>query len=173
MRAIDRIVAGALAAAAAGVIVSLPVTPLWAQSAKSSLEDPVQAERFNQISDRLVCQCGCNMGLRVCNHFECPSAIPMRKEIEAKILAGATDEAIVAGFVEEYGQVVLASPPAEGFNLAAWVMPGFAILVGLLAILYVVSAWLSKKKKEPAAVPAALDPSRIARIEDELKGIDS
>ena len=163
----------------AAVAIAVATVPFWgppapvdAQSAKSSLEDPVQAVRFNSISDRLVCQCGCNMILRVCNHFECPSALPMRKLIEDKILAGTTDDTIVTGFVEEYGKVVLATPPPEGINLAAWVMPGFAVLIGLFLVFYFLSSWLAKKKVKPAVVAASLDPEVTSRIEKELKAME-
>lgn len=144
-----------------------------AQSAKSSLTDPVLAERFNTISDKLVCQCGCQMILRVCNHFECPSAIPMRAEIEKQLLAGTDDTTIIASFEAEYGKVVLSTPPPEGINLAAWVMPGFAILIGLFILTYFIADWMAKKKVRPAAVAAGVDPTMRARIEDELKGLDS
>lgn len=154
------------------LLVVLCAQSALAQSAQSTLPDPKQAERFNEISDGLVCQCGCNMILRVCNHFECPSALPMRAKIEEQITAGMTDEEIVAGFVEEYGKVVLATPPPEGLNLAAWVMPGFAVLIGLLLSLYFVSDWLAKKKVRPATETAPLDPTLKRRIEDELKGMD-
>lgn len=148
-------------------------TSVHAQSAKSKLTDPVLANRFNTVSDRLVCQCGCGMGLRVCNHFECPSATPMRAQIEADLLAGKSDDAIVAEFVGEYGSVVLATPPPEGFNLAAWVMPGFAILLGLFLISYFVADWLAKKKVKPGEDKGPPDPLLTARIEQELKGMDS
>jgi len=166
---------------AAGILVLLAVlwgapsafAPLaFAQSAKSTLSDPAHAARFNSISDALVCQCGCNMILRVCNHFECPSAIPMRAQIEEQITTGMTDDAIVAGFVEEYGKVVLATPPPEGIDLAAWVMPGFAVLIGLLLSLYFLSDWLSKKKIRPKATEDELDPVLTERIEDELSRMD-
>jgi cytochrome c-type biogenesis protein CcmH len=147
-------------------------TSVQAQSAKSKLTDPVLANRFNAVSERLVCQCGCGMGLRVCNHFECPSATPMRAKIEEDLLAGMSDDAIVATFVEEYGDVVLATPPAEGFNLAAWVMPGFAVLVGLFLVFYFVADWLAKKKVKPGKDRKPADPLLTARIEQELKGMD-
>ena len=120
------------AIAALLLLVALGAGAAFAQSAKTTLTDPVLADRFNEISDRLICQCGCNMILRVCNHVNCPSGIPMRQEIERKLLAGAPDDSIVAGFVSEHGLVVLSSPPVEGVNLAAWVMPGFALLLGAL-----------------------------------------
>ncbi len=142
----------------------------FAQSAKTTLRDPVQAKRFNQISDRLICQCGCNMVLRVCNHQNCPSAIPMRHQIEKQIGEGQDDDAIVAGFVEEHGVKVLSSPPAEGLNLAAWVMPGFALGLGLFAAWYFAARWATKRKLAVVgARAAALDPALRARIEEELR----
>jgi cytochrome c-type biogenesis protein CcmH/NrfF len=154
----------------ASIVVS-PASFALAQSAKTTLRDPVQAKRFNEISDRLVCQCGCNMVLRVCNHQNCPSAIPMRHSIEAQIGEGKDDDAIVAGFVAEHGTKVLSSPPAEGLNLAAWVMPGFALGVGLFAAWYFAVRWAAKRKLAVAgASVAAMDPALRARIEDELRG---
>ena len=143
----------------------------WAQSAKTTLRDPVQAKRFNEISDRLICQCGCNMVLRVCNHQNCPSAVPMRHEIEKQIGEGKDDDAIVAGFVAKDGTKVLSAPPAEGLNLAAWVMPGFALGVGLFAAWYFAVRW-AKKRQLASAGPkgAAIDAALRERIENELKG---
>ena len=161
---------GILAVAVYGILWGVP--GVVAQSAKTQIEDPVLAARFNTISDRLVCQCGCNMILRVCNHFECPSAVPMRASIDEQLLAGKDDDTIVQSFVEEYGMVVLSTPPPSGVNLAAWVMPGFAILVGLFLVFYFVSDWLAKRKAKPAARKQAVDPLAAARIEDELKSME-
>ena len=142
----------------------------FAQSAKTTLRDPVQAKRFNEISDRLICQCGCNMVLRVCNHQNCPSGIPMRHQIEKEIGEGKTDDAIVASFVEEHGIKVLSSPPTQGLNLAAWVMPGFALGLGLFSAWYFAVRWARKRKLVAAgAAVADMDPALRARIESELK----
>ena len=162
-----------LLAFAAVLVVGLTPPGAFAQSAKSTLEDPAQALRFNDISDRLVCQCGCKMILRTCNHFNCPSAVPMRKEIERQIRAGASDDEIVASFVTEYGLVVLSTPPPEGFNLAAWIMPGFAVLVGLFVIGYFIASWASKKTESVAvATPSSVDPEVASRIEAELERLE-
>jgi cytochrome c-type biogenesis protein CcmH len=140
-----------------------------AQSAKTQLKDPVLAKRFNQVSEGLVCQCGCNMGLRVCNHENCPSAIPMRHDIETQLTAGATDDSINAAFVKEYGDKVLAEPPATGFNLAAYVMPGFALLIGLFMVAVFATRWSSKRRLATTAPPSAVDPELRERIERELR----
>jgi cytochrome c-type biogenesis protein CcmH/NrfF len=156
---------------AAFIVGASVVTTAFAQSAKTTLRDPVQAQRFNDISDRLVCQCGCNMILRVCNHQNCPSAIPMRQSIEKQIVEGKDDDTIVAGFVEEHGMKVLSAPPAEGLNLAAWVMPGFALGVGLFAAWYFATRWATKRKMATAsAAVASVDAALRDRIESELKG---
>jgi cytochrome c-type biogenesis protein CcmH/NrfF len=108
------------------------------------------------------------MILRVCNHVNCPSAVPMRHEIEKQLLEGKGDEAIVASFVAEYGQIVLSSPPATGFNLAAWVMPGFGLLVGLFIVFMIASKWAAQRRT--ATAPAApVDVELKQRIEKELK----
>ena len=154
------------------LLVALLIAPAaFAQSAKTTLRDPVQAKNFNEISDRLVCQCGCNMVLRVCNHQNCPSGIPMRHEIEKQIGAGLTNDAIVDSFVAQNGVKVLSSPPTKGFDLAAWVMPGFVLGMGLFAAWYFAVRWAHKRQLAAAsASAAAVDPALRARIEDELKG---
>jgi cytochrome c-type biogenesis protein CcmH/NrfF len=163
-----------LLAIAIALAVTIAPANSAAQSAKSSLTDPAHAETFNRVSDKLVCQCGCNMILRVCNHFECPSALPMRAEIERQIRAGVAEEKIIDSFVEEYGLVVLSSPPPTGINLAAWVMPGFAVLVGAFVVMYVVSNMLAKRRARPATAGGpAPDEATMARIEEELKRMDN
>jgi cytochrome c-type biogenesis protein CcmH/NrfF len=167
-----RLAVGALA------ILVLTTTVVHGQSAKTSLEDPELARRFNVVSDRLVCQCSCQMILRVCNHQNCPSAIPLRRQIEKRLLEGITDDEIVAELVEEHGLKVLSSPPPEGLNLAAWVMPGVAVLFGMLTVGYLVSHWTTRRRYQLAEAPdspgtAAVtrgggDPSLRDRIEKEL-----
>lgn len=153
----------------ATILVLFAVAPAaLGQSAKTQLEDPALATRFNNISDRLVCQCSCQMILRVCNHVNCPSAVPMRHEIEKQLLDGKDDETIVASFVTQYGQVVLSSPPASGFNLAVWVMPGFGLLIGLFIVFMIATRWAARRRV--ATAPAApVDIDLKQRIENELK----
>jgi cytochrome c-type biogenesis protein CcmH/NrfF len=142
----------------------------FGQSAKSTLRDPVLATRFNTVSDKLVCQCSCQMILRVCNHVNCPSAIPMRQSIEKQLLEGKSDEDIIQGFVDEYGMKVLSSPPADGFNLAAWVMPGFGLLIGLFIVFYMATRWSARRKLAAANAPSSsVDPELQKRIEKEMR----
>lgn len=159
-----------------GLLVALALVcatvPASAQSAKTLLSDPAEALRFNDISDRLVCQCGCQMMLRVCNHQNCPSGIPMRRSIEAQIQEGKTDDEIVAGFVEQHGLKILSSPPAEGLNLAVWIMPGFAILVGLFFIFHFAGHWMARRRLATASANTIIDPELLERMEREMSEME-
>jgi len=166
IRATPRIV---LTAAILLLLTSAVFTASWAQSAKTQLSDPDLARRFNEVSEKLVCQCGCNEQLSVCSMQNCGSATPMRHEIERELQAGKSNDEIVQHFVDEDGLKVLSSPPAEGINLAAWVMPGFALLVGLLVVFYMAAQWAAKRRLAAATgSTATIDPEIRKRIEEEL-----
>lgn len=153
------------------ILALMPPRHGAAQSAKSDLTDPVQAERFQKISESLICQCGCNMGLADCNHVNCPSAIPLRKEIEERIRKGESDEAIVKTMVDRFGPKVLAAPTTKGFDITAWVTPFVMIAVGLLVIYTFLRTQMRGRSAgavEAAAAPQSPDAAR-ARIEEELR----
>ncbi len=116
----------------------------FANSAQAELKDANQIKTFNTISQKLVCQCSCLMILSVCNHENCPSALPMRKEIEEKIQQGQGVDAIIDGFVKTYGLKVLSAPPSKGFHLTAWIMPGLILVVGLITVIILLKS-LRKK----------------------------
>jgi cytochrome c-type biogenesis protein CcmH/NrfF len=160
----------ALAAAAA------PAPRAAAQSAQTDLTDRGQLFLFREISEALVCQCGCNMILYVCNHHNCPSATPIRKEIEAMIRAGKGKDEIVARFVSEYGEKILSAPTTTGFNLAAWVAPFVALVLGGVFVMSFLAARrrgaLAASSRAAAAAPGAAPPQYAARVDDEMREIE-
>ena len=82
--------------------------------------------RFNDLGDRLMCQCGCAQLLGECDHVGCPSRGQEMADLKAQISAGKTDQQIMNWFAVKYGATVLAAPPARGFDLLAWIAP-FAV----------------------------------------------
>ena len=77
---------------------------------------------FRRVSNRLLCQCGCNYMVLSCNHLDCPSATYIRKTIKTSLADGMSEDVIVANFVDQYGVQILPEPPLHGFSLMAWVM---------------------------------------------------
>ena len=99
----------------------------------------------------------------------------MRAIILERIAAGDSVEEIDAILIDNFGEEVLASPPKEGFNLLAWVLPLAAGAIAFAAVAVALRRW-SRSRPEPeptpAAAGAALDPELELRIDDELRRFD-
>ena len=125
-------------------------------------------EHVHEVGLGLMCPCGCNQTLTGCNHINCPNSTGMKEEVAQLIDSGKDDEAVLAAFVEKYGVSILSSPPASGFNLAAWLMPFVALAAGMLLVVYFVRNFRSRFPEGAAA--AKIDTSKYAdRLEDELR----
>ena len=128
-------------------------------------------DAYQRVSDRLICQCGCSYGLTNCPHLDCPSAPVLRQAIRDKLAAGLSEEEVIKAMVADFGPAVLAAPPAEGFNLSAWVMPFVALLVGLYLTQRLVRQWRRRAPAAPTADPAVLERYRKS-IEREMKELE-
>jgi cytochrome c-type biogenesis protein CcmH len=91
----------------------------------------------------------------------------MLADLQKQIDAGKSDEAVMAYFVDKYGETVLAAPPVSGFNLAAWMMPFFALAIGAIAAVYCVRRFRSRWATNPA--PDATLAQYQDKVEEELK----
>ena len=101
----------------------------------------------------MVCLCGdCNReSLATCL---CDFAAGDRDRIGAALDAGLQQQPIVQQFVNEYGPVVLATPPAEGSNLLAWVAPITLLLLGIAVVRSVLLSWRRRYNERPEAASA-------------------
>ena len=96
-----------------------------------------------------------------------PLSVQMRAVVSEKIAAGWTDDQIREFFVERYGPSVLMEPPAEGFGLAAWIVPPVAVAVAVAALLGALR-WMSSRAADGGARNAAVQPRYLARLQDAL-----
>lgn len=69
----------------------------------------------------------------------CPSdkAAELRQWILLQEAAGASREEVVAILEQRFGDVIHSSPEAEGWGLAAWLLPVTALLAGALVVAWV------------------------------------
>ncbi len=149
------------------VLAASLVVPVAVVAQASS---PANEAAFRRVSDRLICQCGCNYGLSNCPHLDCPSAPVLRQAIRDKLAAGMNEEQVLKAMVADFGPAVLGAPPAEGFNWSAWIMPFAALAVGLYFVQRVVRAW-RRRQPPPAADPALVERYRKS-IEREMKNLE-
>jgi len=131
---------------------------------------PVDKETFNHIQEKLICQCGCNYGLRHCPHLQCPSAPVMRAAIRDRMAAGLSEPEVVKAMVVDFGPAALAAPPTEGFNLTAWVMPFVALLLGLWFAIVLIRRW-RRHTPAPAADAEMVDRYRDL-VDQEMKHLE-
>lgn len=126
---------------------------------------------LKSVGDGVICQCGCNQTVTTCNHVECSSRAEMSDLIQKKIAEKKDETTILQDLVLRYGVKVLASPPAKGFTLTVWILPGVGLVVGLGAVILVVRKWRKPAAGASAAPPAPVDPKVLAAVEEEMKRI--
>lgn len=143
-------------------------------------QERYNTEEYRRVTGALTCQCGgCTAIVSECAMDRCPSSNPIREEAAERLRAGETPEAVIARFRDRYGLAVLAAPPAAGFHLTAWVLPGVFLVFGGAAAAFVIRRW-RRETPNPAVAPggaapgadgaagAAARPEVIARIEREV-----
>jgi cytochrome c-type biogenesis protein CcmH len=125
------------------------------------------SDRAKAVGYHLMCICGCQQVLTECNHNHCPSSVPMRMEVNEKLVAGMTDDQVLKSFVEKYGTVVLAAPGRSGlFNIVAWSLTFVVLLAGGAGLVVYL------RRVKPAEAPptsTTIEASAYDRkVEDEL-----
>ncbi len=135
-----------------------------------SVSAEVTQERVREVAKGLACLCG-DCPRRPLDECSCGWADRKRARIAEALEAGQDKEAIVAGFVAEFGQEVFVTPPAEGFNLSAWIMPIVALLLGAVVLAAVLRNW-SRHRAVPAegrTPETEADEKYRSRLEHELR----
>jgi cytochrome c-type biogenesis protein CcmH len=117
------------------------------------------------VEDEVMCV-ECRTALNVST---APVADQERAFIRARIAEGMTKEEIKAALVEEYGPDVLAEPPGDGFDIAAWLVPGALAALAALGIALVARRW---RRTESAPAGPDLDPADARRLDAELSAFD-
>jgi cytochrome c-type biogenesis protein CcmH/NrfF len=117
------------------------------------------------VEDEVMCV-ECRTALNISN---APVADQERAFIRARIAEGMTKEEIKAALVEEYGPDVLAEPPSEGFDVAAWLVPAALVALAALGIALVARRW---RRTESAPAGPELDPADARRLDAELSAFD-
>ncbi len=94
----------------------------------------------------------------------------MEEEIESFVKAGKSKNEILAHFVEQYGEKILAAPVAHGFNLFAWIAPLMIAGIGVFLLVMFI-----RNPKSSGRTTAKNDKEILfdKEIEKELKEFDS
>ena len=121
--------------------------------------------RYKKLSNEL--RCPTCQGLSV-KDSEAGFSTSIKGKIRELMKQGKSYDEIIAYFVERYGEWILRAPPVSGFNMVLWVLPGAAIVTGLLCVLYRSKKWVEKPTKEMTG----LTPEEEQKIMDDLGRFD-
>jgi cytochrome c-type biogenesis protein CcmH/NrfF len=125
------------------------------------------------IEGQLRCTCGCNLSVYTCRttDFTCETSPALHQQVIALTEEGKTEDEILTAFMAQYGETVLMSPPKRGFNLAAYTVPGLAILTAAALLI----RHLTRRNAAPVSAgdplptPHSLADARLASELDKLE----
>lgn len=140
------------------LVALVAAAPARAAEPKASLPD---------IEDEVMCVV-CGVVLE--HSIDAPQAIQQRDQIRRLIAQGLTKDEIKAELVAQYGEEVLSIPSDDGFDLAAWLVPGVAIVIAGAAIVVGLRRW--RRAPPKAAAPDSVAPSDSERLDTDLARYD-
>ncbi len=138
-----------------------------AQEATPPAAIAVTDDQVNAIAKQLYCPVCENIPLDVC---PTPACAQWRDQIRDLLSEGKSEQEIKDYFVQQYGDRVLGTPPARGFNWIVYVVPPVAILLGAYFLYRALLAW--RKPLPRNGAEANLAPSSdeyVRRLEEELR----
>lgn len=132
--------------------------------------ETANAARYDKLSHRLMCTCGCAQLLGECNHMGCPDLEKLGAQLSASIQQGDSDDAIFHLFQDQYGPTALAAPMFTRLNRFSWWVPPIVLLLGIGGVFFLVRRWRPHTVAMPAA---ATDPHTLVleqRVRMETEG---
>ncbi len=150
----------ALTLSAALLTLAVPATAAVAACPQTSLAD---------LEDEVMCTvCGTTLGLAT----EAPQAQRERAFILAQVERCRSKEEIKASVVAEYGPEGLADPEAEGFSLAAYLVPVLVILGGGGAVALAALRWRRGRTTGPNQPVPSAPTADATRLDEDLDRYD-
>jgi cytochrome c-type biogenesis protein CcmH len=150
-----------LAALAAAVLtLALPAAAVAADCPKTTLGD---------VEDEVMCQvCGTPLALAT----DAPQAQRERDLIVRLIDQCKSKDQIKARLAAEFGDDVLALPGDDGFDLAVYLVPGIALLLGGAAVAYAASRWKRGRDGDGGKRGADTGSATSARLDADIERYD-
>jgi len=150
---------GALYLAALMLALALPAAAVQPDEV---LDDPALEERAREISAGLRCVVCRNESIDESN---ATLARDLRLMVRERLVAGDSDDDVLAYVVDRYGEYVLLRPTMTGSNIVLWLAPAALILIGGgLSLVYI-----RRRAGSPAPAEVALSAEEKARLKDLLQ----
>ncbi|MCR9120730.1 MAG: cytochrome c-type biogenesis protein CcmH [Phyllobacteriaceae bacterium] len=143
------------------VALGLATAPAHAVNPDEILDDPALEERARDISAGLRCMVCQNQSI---DDSDAELARDLRVLVRDRLVAGDTNDEVVAYVVDRYGEFVLLRPTLSARNALLWGTPIIILLLGGTA------AFMFGRRQSQSRVGEALsaeEQARVAKILDE------
>ncbi len=148
--------------AALALALALSFGPALAVQPDEVLGDPVLEDRARDISGGLRCLVCRNESIDESN---ADLARDMRLLVRERLVAGDSDEEVVAFVVDRYGEYVLLRPTLSGSNLILWIAAPLMALVAL----GVAVGYIRARSRSEVASGEALSEEERARLAELMR----
>ena len=139
----------------------LSAAPALAIDAQEQLPDPGLEARAREIGQELRCVICQNQSIDDSN---ADVARDLRRIVRERLVAGDSDDQVMAFVTERYGDYVRLRPPFRADTLILWLGPAALLLAGIAAVV------LRRRRGSVDTPPlSAEENSRLAQLLDEEK----
>lgn len=143
------------AAVVATLALAAPVSA-WAATPRTSM---------TAVENDVMCTV-CKEPLAVAQSLE---ADRERAFISNLIGKGYTKHQIEQAMVAQYGESVLALPPAHGFNLTVYILPPAVVVLGAAGLGFALPRWRRRTRAQAQGMPPPpLNPDDAHRLDEDL-----
>jgi len=136
------------------VAVVVLAVALWPRSGS-----PTVAAHTRALASELRCV-DCE-GLSVAESSTA-SARQQRRDIEARIRRGESDEEIRQVYVDRFGESILLKPSSDGIGVIVWALPVVVLLVGAGGLVLALRRW----QRQPRLVATDADEALVAKARE-------
>ncbi|MCL6284304.1 cytochrome c-type biogenesis protein CcmH [Ruegeria sp. 2012CJ41-6] len=140
------------------VLLALPVAAVQPDEV---LDDPLLEERARDLSKGLRCLVCRNESIDESN---AGLARDLRLLVRERLVAGDSDDEVIAFVVDRYGEYVLLRPTSDGANMLLWAAGPIMLLLAALTGFF----YLRKRASAPAPTEAALTEEERQRLRELL-----
>lgn len=99
------------------ILLSYAAGPLYSERAPERLKNPKLVQSYHKITSKLNCYCGCHSIVSACGHVdEGCFAVQMRRFVETRLLEGMSEDEIMDGLVNGFGERVMQDPQLKRLN---------------------------------------------------------
>ena len=145
--------------------------PQAAQPSQAAQDPQAIEQQAKKLEAMLIAPCCWSQQVSV---HSSPASDEIKTNIRKLLADGKTQQQILDAYVAEYGDRILAEPPARGFSGLLYVLP-WIFITGSIGLVVVVIRRLRTPGQATAAAEsraAPIDEAEAERIDDELRKLD-